>query len=301
MDLVNEKKEEIFNTATYLFSKKGYMSTSVQDIAKACNISKATIYKCFNSKEDILIYIIKYFNNQMVRLVDEVNLNDRLSPIERYEEKIYTLFNYFSEGREFFLMLSENGAVMKEENIKSIILDNKAYIINELKDMLIQAYGESIRSIVWDITICLKGIIREFIVLFAIREISNKDYRDVSNFIVRLTTSIVDKHKDDKPLISKDIAQAFIINNKFDLDLEYLKKQWKLQILKLRSIVLNSYSIINREKILEAINLLEIEGEKENSNKVIIEALIMYISDNDELKEHAKCLGHVWNGIRTKG
>lgn len=93
MDLFNEKKEEIFNTATYLFSKKGYMSTSVQDIAKACNISKATIYKCFNSKEDILIYIIKYFNNQMVRLVDEVNLNDSLSPIKRYEEKIYTLFN----------------------------------------------------------------------------------------------------------------------------------------------------------------------------------------------------------------
>lgn len=301
MDLVNEKKEEIFKTATYLFSKKGYMSTSVQDIAKACNVSKATIYKCFNSKEDILIYIIKSFNNQMVRLVDEVNLNDNLSPMERYEEKIYTLFNYFSEGREFFLMLSQNGAVMKEENIKRAILSSKIFVINELKDILIEAYGESIKSIIWDITICIKGIIREFIVIFAIREIANGDYRDVSKFIVRLTTSIVNKHKNDKPLISKDIAQTFTINNKFDLDLEYLKKQWKSKILQIRSIALNSSSIIDREKVLEAINLLEVEGEKEEGNKVIIEALIMYISNNDELKEHAKCLGHVWNGIKTKG
>lgn len=301
MDLINEKKEEIINTATYLFSNKGYMSTSVQDIAKACNISKATIYKCFNSKEDILIEIIKSFNNQMMRLIGEVDLNKDLSPMDKYEEKIYVLFKHFSVDREFSLMMAQNESIKKEDSIRSIILSNKIYMTNQLKDILIEAYGESIKSIVWDITLCLKGMIKEFVVIFAIREIATGNYRDIAKFIVSSTTALINKHKDDKPLIPSDITEAFTMNNKFNLDLEYLKKEWKFKIAKIRSIVLTSALLMDREKVLEAITLLELEGLKENSNKVIIEALIMYISNNEELKEHANYLKHIWNGIKTKG
>ncbi len=301
MELVNEKKEEIFNTATYLFSKKGYISTSVQDIAKACNVSKATIYKCFSSKEEILIEIIKSFNNQMMRIVDEVDLNYNLSPMEKYEEKIFTLFNYFSDGREFSLMLSQNESIMREEKIRSIILSNKIYMINELKDILIAAYGEVIRPIIWDITLCLKGIIREFIVIFAIREIATGDYRDISKFIVSSTTALINGHNNYEALIPQSIAKAFIVNNKFKLDEKYLRKEWILKIAKIRSIVLASPFISGREKVLEAISLLELEGKKEDSNDVIIESLIGYISKNKELKEHMNYLRHIWNGIKTKG
>lgn len=301
MDLINEKKEEIINIATYLFSKKGYMSTSVQDIAKACNISKATIYKCFNSKEDILIEIIKSFNNQMMRLIGEVDLNKDLSPMDKYEEKIYVLFKHFSVGREFSLMMAQNESIKKEESVRSIILSNKIYMTNQLKDILIEAYGESIKLIVWDITLCIKGMIKEFVVIFAIREIATGNYRDIAKFIVSSTTALINKHKEDKPLIPLDITEAFTKNDKFNLDLEYLRKEWKFKIEKIRSIVLISASLMDREKVLEAITLLELEGLKENSNKVIIEALIMYISNNKELKEHANYLKHIWNGIKTKG
>lgn len=301
MDLINEKKEEIINIATYLFSKRGYMSTSVQDIAKACNISKATIYKCFNSKEDILIEIIKSFNNQMMRLIGEVDLNKELSPMDKYEEKIYVLFKHFSVDREFSLMMAQNESIKKEESVRSIILSNKIYMTNQLKDILIEAYGESIKSIVWDITLCLKGMIKEFVVIFAIREIATGNYRDIAKFIVSSTTALINKHKEDKPLIPLDITEAFTKNDKFNLDLEYLRKEWRFKIAKIKSIVVTSSSVMDREKVLEAITLLELEGLKENSNKVIIEALIMYISNNEELKEHANYLKHIWNGIKTKG
>lgn len=87
----NDKKKGILNAAIYLFSNKGYSSTSVQDIATYCNISKATIYKLFSSKEEILVEIIKYFNNHMLTLMEGITLNQSLSAKERFVEQIYTL------------------------------------------------------------------------------------------------------------------------------------------------------------------------------------------------------------------
>lgn len=62
MEQIYDKKIDIIDASIYLFSNKGFASTSVQDIATKCNISKATIYKFFKSKEEILIHIIDYVN-----------------------------------------------------------------------------------------------------------------------------------------------------------------------------------------------------------------------------------------------
>ncbi len=47
-------KESIKRAAQHLFRKFGYHKTSVNEIAKKGKISKATICKYFNSKEDVL-------------------------------------------------------------------------------------------------------------------------------------------------------------------------------------------------------------------------------------------------------
>src|SRR5579875_368665 len=47
-------KESIKRAAQELFRKFGYHKTSVNEIAKRAKIAKATIYKYFESKEDVL-------------------------------------------------------------------------------------------------------------------------------------------------------------------------------------------------------------------------------------------------------
>lgn len=55
----NEAKERIINASKQLFSKKGYDSTTVSEIAEKSNVTKALIYYYFKSKEDILDYLIQ--------------------------------------------------------------------------------------------------------------------------------------------------------------------------------------------------------------------------------------------------
>ena len=56
-------KEKIFDVSLNLFSKKGYDSVSLREIAEEVGIKKSSIYSHYTSKEAILIDIFEYFKN----------------------------------------------------------------------------------------------------------------------------------------------------------------------------------------------------------------------------------------------
>jgi AcrR family transcriptional regulator len=51
---VRLNREKILNTAGYFFGQKGYIATSIDDIAKAAKMNKASIYYYFKNKAAIL-------------------------------------------------------------------------------------------------------------------------------------------------------------------------------------------------------------------------------------------------------
>lgn len=57
-------KEKIFDVSLDLFSKKGYDSVSLREIADKVGIKKSSIYSHYPSKEAILMDIFEYFTNQ---------------------------------------------------------------------------------------------------------------------------------------------------------------------------------------------------------------------------------------------
>ncbi len=53
-----ERRAQIVETASTLFSKKGFKGTTTREIAKAASVSEATIYKHFSTKESLYRAII---------------------------------------------------------------------------------------------------------------------------------------------------------------------------------------------------------------------------------------------------
>lgn len=52
--MVGDTKERILEKALALFVERGYMGTSMNDIASQLGITKAALYKHYTSKQEIL-------------------------------------------------------------------------------------------------------------------------------------------------------------------------------------------------------------------------------------------------------
>jgi AcrR family transcriptional regulator len=58
------RKQKIIDTAAYLFHKKGYISTTLDDVSKKLGLSKAALYHYVSSKDELLsIIYTQTFNN----------------------------------------------------------------------------------------------------------------------------------------------------------------------------------------------------------------------------------------------
>ena len=82
------KRQRILSSAIKVFSKKGFYSTRIKEIARAASVADGTIYLYFKNKDDILISIFndrfRKLNTKMEEIADE--------PIES-SEKIRRIIN----------------------------------------------------------------------------------------------------------------------------------------------------------------------------------------------------------------
>jgi len=152
--------EDIKKSARELFRRYGYNKTSVSELAKNANIAKATIYKHFSSKEEILHAILMEYIRENVqdilkKTVAEKDLDVFLAnSILKVSRLTYTVCNEFvgwefiresanaqeylktlSDDLEFLLLSSfiQNemiAACIPEENLTFLIKTSKNVVFS---------------------------------------------------------------------------------------------------------------------------------------------------------------------------
>jgi AcrR family transcriptional regulator len=126
-------KESIKRAAQDLFRKFGYHKTSVNEIAKKAKIAKATIYKYFESKEDVLhSLLMDYIRASVDDLIhndttedEEAHLNSLIMKTCRLS---YTVCNEFI-GWDFIRESANSQAFLKN-------------LSNELEEMLVSTFAQ---------------------------------------------------------------------------------------------------------------------------------------------------------------
>lgn len=95
---VDERKQEILETALKLFVSKGYEKTSTNDIMVALNLSRGGLYHHFGSKEEILDTAIKTFFEAEILRIRNV-LDDEK---KKATEKLKYLIEFDSTSQPMF-------------------------------------------------------------------------------------------------------------------------------------------------------------------------------------------------------
>lgn len=102
---IERHRSEIMSAAETLFARKGYVSTSMDEVARAAEFSVGTLYNFFRNKEDLYAAIMRQKTDLMQERIVSC-LNRQGTPEERirryFQERIDLYWRYPNFFRLFF-------------------------------------------------------------------------------------------------------------------------------------------------------------------------------------------------------
>lgn len=202
-----DKREEIIQSAILFFSEKGYYSTSVQEIAVDCGVSKGTLYNFFESKEELLIQVIDHSCKRLLQITMNVDFDSSLCPKERLIKKVVMQFDVVFENQSFITMLLRTFIPQGNPQIPLLVNKISVTMMNWYKNSLIEAFGNKAEPYIWDFTVIFQGAIKEYTFL-AIYGEKNIDFHETVRFVVDRLEIMINHTKDVKPVLtSRNMAE----------------------------------------------------------------------------------------------
>ena len=135
-----QSKEDIRKAAWDLFSQFGVDKVSIVDIARKANVSQATIYNNFGSKETLIREFVSSAVEHLIARVQEI-----LVPNQQYQEKMAAFIQFISEIMIADRPIAADSAIFKssldlqnDPEIKTIRMEAKA----RMTDLLMGLIGE---------------------------------------------------------------------------------------------------------------------------------------------------------------
>lgn len=137
-ELNDEKRRKIIDTGISEFAKYNYYNSSTNRIVKNAGISKGSLFKYFESKEDLYFYILDYVTKDlMVNLEEKVAIlpTDLFHRVIKYSEFEFTwyinnpnkyklIINAFCKNDTEIYQKTEQRYNLREEDIYYKLLDD---------------------------------------------------------------------------------------------------------------------------------------------------------------------------------
>lgn len=135
-----ERWEQITRVATDLFRRKGFSSTSMQDISDAVGLLKGSLYYYIDSKEDLLFEILRDLHKDGERIIAQVRFDsgDPLTELRTYLKRCAVFGAVHADRLAIFL---RDFHYVPAERQSEIISERKMYqrtvssLVTEAKEL----------------------------------------------------------------------------------------------------------------------------------------------------------------------
>ncbi|MEQ7051882.1 TetR/AcrR family transcriptional regulator [Paenibacillaceae sp. P-4] len=155
-----EKKKQILLSAMKLFASKGYVQTTMQEVASFCKMSKGSVYQYYSSKDELLLNIFMYqsklLKDRLLMLEREKQPNLR----ERLISKIGVYIHIWNEHPEFIKMqIRDNTKHTESKELREHMQQMNKFNIETLMESLQDIYGEQFSPYMLDSATLLSSLI----------------------------------------------------------------------------------------------------------------------------------------------
>ena len=162
-NLDKEKRDILFEAAFKEFVEKSFEKVSISKIARVANISRTGMYYYFTDKEDIYLYLIEVFKDNIKKLFVEEGKVEVFEATKRIFEYFCSIKGTAYEA--FVLRMLDN---LKPHNQRSVFLptthiENDEEIFSKISFETVRAEDEKDNNVLWIVLIgMLIMIIREY-------------------------------------------------------------------------------------------------------------------------------------------
>lgn len=207
---MKSKEKIIIEEAVKLFSRKGFSTTSIQEIAKASGISKGAFYLHFKSKDALFLSIITSYIDEIQTEIDAISAQE-LPPKDKFTLQLITIFKKILNNKEFILMQSKEQIIPLNEEVRKVLHRIHLNQILFYCNSYLSIYGEEARPYLWDLANITEGLFHAFIKLIILDE-KNYSVEELIYFVLAqidiMAKNMINEGK--QPILNKKRIDAFV-------------------------------------------------------------------------------------------
>lgn len=279
-------KEDIIQVALSLFSKRGYHSTSVDEIARQSGMVKATFYKFFKSKEELLLDTLASIEKDMEREIEKVYLNPNQSPREKLTEFYSIALNRVYQNKMHLLIFTMFLTEPTDKQIAQAVKQLENNISMLLFDLMKHLYGHELNDYYYDIIFVVKSMIISYLRMNESDGHASENL-ELPQFITSITDILVTGMRD--PNNNHEILWKPDHNAK---EINKLTTKWRQIASWMQDIhaQINALNLADEEKhdYYRMLNKLREELMMETIDMAHIRALLLFLEQLPELRDNCE-------------
>jgi TetR/AcrR family transcriptional regulator, cholesterol catabolism regulator len=126
--LVKQRREEIIQAASKIFTEKGYHLATIRDICKASGLGPGTLYNYIKKKEDILYLIYNQLTMMLTQCLVETIENTKKDPYEQLKEALSKTIDIIWDYQDLILLMYQETASLDRESMHNILKRESDYV-----------------------------------------------------------------------------------------------------------------------------------------------------------------------------
>ena len=124
----DDQREMILAHAASLFARRGYPATSMNQVAEACGLSKATIYHYFRDKYALLVSIADGHVSRLQVLVADV-VREAAAPELQLRELIRRIVEEYADAQDAHRVLTEDVKFLEPDDRERVLGKEREVVV----------------------------------------------------------------------------------------------------------------------------------------------------------------------------
>lgn len=133
---LNDKQLQILEAAEMLFACKGFVGTSVRDIAAKAGVNVAMISYYFGSKEKLLQNLLISRTEQSRELLNNLKQDSHMDPRDKIKRIIDFYVDHLLKNRRFHTIMSRQISLVQDDEITQLLVNIKRTTMSIIQDII---------------------------------------------------------------------------------------------------------------------------------------------------------------------